>query len=398
MLIALLLAITSYAADEISVSCLKVYEEGGAPAVLESRECPQWCPSSLSQDRAQNCQFSTLQGRREYQEDRVTCNLQLKVAVTGKDGPKEEEIGVAAIFDGHGGKEASELSYKNFLDYFTLNVAFTSYQQAFSCNSESDFVSQENKKDIAVICGRNSRSSEDGVLGVGNVITLQKILKIALLRTFRDIDYKFSQEAISKRYLSGSTATVVVLVDGQILVANVGDTKALLCSKRIETDSEFEDASTTRLQVAELTRDHHPDREDEKARIEAAGGFVHTWGVPRVNGILSVSRAIGDLSLKRYGVSPVPELYGWRNLTVDDSYLVVASDGIFERQTPQEVCDVIEIQEKKTSKASSTSSPLADHIVRKAYKGGSSDNLSAILIPLQLHRSSEGSAGRKCEL
>lgn len=49
----------------------------------------------------------------------------------------------------------------------------------------------------------------------------------------------------------------------------------------------------------ELTIDHHPDREDEKARIEAAGGFVRTWGVPRVNGILAMSRAIGDLKLKR---------------------------------------------------------------------------------------------------
>lgn len=49
----------------------------------------------------------------------------------------------------------------------------------------------------------------------------------------------------------------------------------------------------------ELTRDHHPGREDEKARIEAAGGFVTQRGVPRVNGILAVSRAIGDVYFKR---------------------------------------------------------------------------------------------------
>lgn len=55
----------------------------------------------------------------------------------------------------------------------------------------------------------------------------------------------------------------------------------------------------TKLSAKELTRDHHPSRDDEKARIEAAGGFVRVWGVPRVNGILAVSRAIGDIYLKR---------------------------------------------------------------------------------------------------
>lgn len=54
-----------------------------------------------------------------------------------------------------------------------------------------------------------------------------------------------------------------------------------------------------KLSTTELTRDHHPGRDDEKARIEAAGGFVRVWGVPRVNGILAVSRSIGDVYLKR---------------------------------------------------------------------------------------------------
>lgn len=30
--------------------------------------------------------------------------------------------------------------------------------------------------------------------------------------------------------------------------------------------------------VKELTRDHHPDREDERTRVEAAGGQVLNWG------------------------------------------------------------------------------------------------------------------------
>lgn len=46
--------------------------------------------------------------------------------------------------------------------------------------------------------------------------------------------------------------------------------------------------------------DHHPDREDERSRVEAAGGYVLEWaGVLRVNGELAVSRAIGDVPFKR---------------------------------------------------------------------------------------------------
>jgi serine/threonine protein phosphatase PrpC len=39
------------------------------------------------------------------------------------------------------------------------------------------------------------------------------------------------QEASQKHFESGSTATVVLIVDGKIIAANVGDSKAFLCSE-----------------------------------------------------------------------------------------------------------------------------------------------------------------------
>lgn len=49
-----------------------------------------------------------------------------------------------------------------------------------------------------------------------------------------------------------------------------------------------------------LTNDHHPDRDEEKSRVESAGGNISEWaGVARVNGQLAVSRAIGDIQFKR---------------------------------------------------------------------------------------------------
>lgn len=42
------------------------------------------------------------------------------------------------------------------------------------------------------------------------------------------------QEALKVNLDSGSTATIVLIADGRILAANVGDSKAFLCSESSE--------------------------------------------------------------------------------------------------------------------------------------------------------------------
>lgn len=59
----------------------------------------------------------------------------------------------------------------------------------------------------------------------------------------------------------------------------------------------------TVLIAKELTNDHRPDRDDEKSRVQSAGGNISKWaGVARVNGQLAVSRAIGDIHFKKLGL------------------------------------------------------------------------------------------------
>lgn len=245
-----------------------------------------------------------------------------------------------------------------------------------------------------------------------------EILKEALLRTIADIDTTFSKEAYRFHLDSGSTATVVLIVDGQILVANVGDSKALLCSEQYQppTDAKatalriyrqkrrdgavlrFKDCETCKMVVSkglkllvvkELTRDHRPDRDDEKFRVENAGGYVIEWsGVPRVNGRLAVSRAIGDVSFKRYGVIAAPEITGWQILNDSDSYLIAASDGVFEGLDSQDVCDLLwEVQNDDLSGSQvspACSNSLADCIISTAFERGSADNMAAAVVPLRL--------------
>ena len=46
----------------------------------------------------------------------------------------------------------------------------------------------------------------------------------------------------------------------------------------------------------ELSHDHKPDNVEEKQRIEKADGFVQ---MGRTNGVISLSRALGDFDYKR---------------------------------------------------------------------------------------------------
>lgn len=46
------------------------------------------------------------------------------------------------------------------------------------------------------------------------------------------------KEASRNNFDSGSTATVILIADGQILVANIGDSKAFLCSEIFQSPSE----------------------------------------------------------------------------------------------------------------------------------------------------------------
>ncbi|KAH9781639.1 protein-serine/threonine phosphatase [Citrus sinensis] len=124
---------------------------------------------------------------------------------------------------------------------------------------------------------------------------------------------------------SGACTASVLLKDSELHVANAGDCRVVL-SRNGVADS--------------LTKDHRLSREDERSRIENAGAFVHFCnGAWRVQGSLAVSRAIGDLQLKEWIISE-PETKRL-SLTSDCEFLIMASDGLWDKVNAQEAVDVV---------------------------------------------------------
>lgn len=121
----------------------------------------------------------------------------------------------------------------------------------------------------------------------------------------------------------GSTAVVAIVTPDKIIVANCGDSRAVLCRSG---------------KAVPLSTDHKPDRPDELNRIQAAGGRVIYWDGPRVLGVLAMSRAIGDNYLKPY-VSCEPEVTITER-TAEDDCLIMASDGLWDVVSNDTACGV----------------------------------------------------------
>ena len=148
----------------------------------------------------------------------------------------------------------------------------------------------------------------------------------------------------------------------RLWIANVGDSRAVLVSRRSA--------------AVPLSYDHKPNRPEERRRIAAAGGrVVSCFGVPRVNGVLAVSRAFGDRHI-RPTIRADPEITE-RRLVDGDSHLVIASDGLWDVLTNQEAADVT----LRCADAMGLSlTACAEQLTTISTRKGSQDNTTALVV------------------
>ncbi|KAG5573647.1 hypothetical protein H5410_063413 [Solanum commersonii] len=180
----------------------------------------------------------------------------------------------------------------------------------------------------------------------------------------------------------GSTAVVAVVCSSHIIVANCGDSRAVLCRGK---------------EPMALSVDHKPNREDEYKRIEAAGGKVIQWNGHRVFGVLAMSRSIGDKYLKPW-IIPDPEVT-FIPRTKDDECLILASDGLWDVMTNEEACDMARKRILMWHKKYGATLPVergegidpasqaaAECLSNRALQKGSKDNITVIVVDLKAQR------------
>uniref|UniRef100_A0ACD5YMC8 Uncharacterized protein n=1 Tax=Avena sativa TaxID=4498 RepID=A0ACD5YMC8_AVESA len=157
-------------------------------------------------------------------------------------------------------------------------------------------------------------------------------LKTAVSQIFKK--YKGPQQ-------EGTTACVALIRGNQIIVGNVGDSRCVLSRNG---------------QAIDLSTDHKPNDPRERDRIEAAGGKVFQRDIPkfesgrrhgtvpgihRVDGIIATSRALElFLTPARQRVTCNPDIRT-ENITDDTDFLLIASDGIWQVKTSEEVVSYV---------------------------------------------------------
>ncbi|XP_059839198.1 protein phosphatase 1F isoform X1 [Hypanus sabinus] len=201
----------------------------------------------------------------------------------------------------------------------------------------------------------------------------------ALRRAFKQTDEMFLQRAKRKKLRSGTTGVTALIAGNKLHVAWLGDSQVMMVRQG---------------QVVTLMDPHKPEKEDEKQRIEELGGCVIFLGCWRVNGTLAVSRAIGDIDQKPY-ISGDADCSMFE-LDGREDYIILACDGFFDGVEPSKVVHLVQ---EHLQKNAGDGSSVAETLVTAAKEGGSSDNITVVLVflrdPQIILKDSQSQAGNE---
>ena len=158
----------------------------------------------------------------------------------------------------------------------------------------------------------------------------------------------------------GTTATLALLPEagGTVLVANVGDSAAVLLDQRSN--------------VAKLVSEwHRPAERKEEERICASGGFVSAEG--ELNGMLGVSRSLGDCDHPPpHCCEPFVQTYALPSASFS---LILASDGLWDVVATEAIGGLLSGLPPGRSSADAAAT-LRD----EAFLRGSADNITVAVV------------------
>lgn len=191
----------------------------------------------------------------------------------------------------------------------------------------------------------------------------KKTTEKAILKAHKVTNDKLHADTSIDSSSSGTTSITVLLKGRTMYVNNVGDSRAIIISSDAEK----------RIKVHAMSSDHTPYRKDERFRVMKYGARILSmdqvlqndipaddqWGditlgddideagdPPRVwaqSGDFpgtAFTRSLGDKVAEELGVTAEPEILV-REISCNDKFIVLASDGVFEFMTNQMVADII---------------------------------------------------------
>eukprot|EP00186_Timspurckia_oligopyrenoides_P003152 CAMPEP_0182444012 /NCGR_PEP_ID=MMETSP1172-20130603/2595_1 /TAXON_ID=708627 /ORGANISM="Timspurckia oligopyrenoides, Strain CCMP3278" /LENGTH=326 /DNA_ID=CAMNT_0024639461 /DNA_START=200 /DNA_END=1177 /DNA_ORIENTATION=+ len=169
---------------------------------------------------------------------------------------------------------------------------------------------------FAVYDGHGGRKAVDIVNGKLHGIFAEELEQWdpprAFYEAYRRVDDLLAENKC--QYVGTTSVTCYICKDAQgrtvLYTANAGDARAVLCRNG---------------NAVRLSYDHKASDVSELKRVSDSGGFV---AAKRVNGVLSVSRALGDHAMKNVVIC-APHVTK-EFIDVENMHLIIACDGLWD--------------------------------------------------------------------
>ncbi|XP_054722891.1 integrin-linked kinase-associated serine/threonine phosphatase 2C-like [Uloborus diversus] len=267
-------------------------------------------------------------GEREEMQDRHVLLEDFHTLIPNLH-PSVSRVSYFAVFDGHGGARASDFAAENLHRHLAQRFPH------------------------------------------GPLSRIEKEMGRALVEAFRRTDEEFLVLASRgrPRWKDGTTALVLLAVEDALFVANLGDSKAVLCR--------WDEESKRHLPLP-LSVDHTPTDYRERMRIQKAGGYVREG---RVMGAIEVSRSLGDAPFKGVGVSSVPDVRLLRP-SARDPFLLMACDGLWKVLGSQEALQLVLPDTKEDAPEEICWESACGRLASEAVRKCSGDNVTVLLVAI----------------
>ncbi|KAL1325143.1 hypothetical protein HN51_035241 [Arachis hypogaea] len=249
-----------------------------------------------------------------------------------------EDMTFCGVFDGHG--PHGHLVARKVRDALPLKLL------SFLHSSES----KRNGSGKACFKGNVKPDNGDSQKDLSAEDKLNSTWREAFMKAYKSMDKELRSHPNLDCFCSGSTAVTIVKQGSNLFMGYIGDSRAVMGSKD----------SNDSMVAIQLTIDLKPDLPREAERIKRCKGRVFALQdepeVPRVwlpfddAPGLAMARAFGDFCLKEYGVISIPE-FSHRLLTDKDQFVVLASDGVWDVLSNEEVVEIVSSAPTRSSAA-----------------------------------------------
>ncbi|PON37797.1 Protein phosphatase [Parasponia andersonii] len=173
-------------------------------------------------------------------------------------------------------------------------------------------------------------------------------LNDSFLKAFMVMDKELKFHPHIDCYCSGTTAVTLVKQGRDLVIGNIGDSRAVLGTR--DDNNSFN--------AVQLTVDLKPSVPREAERIRLCKGRVFALkNEPEVARVwlpnsdspgLAMARAFGDFCLKDFGVISVPDVSYYR-LSVKDEFVILATDGIWDVLSNEDVVNIVASAPRSTA-------------------------------------------------